>query len=186
MSVCWQAWLGGKQGTVDSLEAEAPLCPVSLRSRPSLAREDLVQRRSRSGEAEDPGLREGPAAAGEVCRWPVELGQTGVDAAAGRRRVAGLDAAGGWCRCLDLETAGHEIPRSRNLEGARFLDLGTSGRRCLDLGSARVSGEEVARCGNRCLDLGRAEMARCGYEVPRSRKICLHLGRACPHKQTVI
>ncbi len=81
--------------------------------------------------------------------------------------------------------ADQQVPRSRKLERQRFLDIGSSGRRCLDLGSSRVSGEEMPRSGNRCLDLGMAEMPRCGYEMPRSRKICLDLGSACPLKQTV-
>ncbi len=85
-----------------------------------------------------------------------------------------------------MATVEQEVPRSRKLEGTRFLDVGTSGRRCRDLGSARVRGEEMPRSGNRCLDLGMAEMPRCGHEMPRSRKICLDLGRACPVKQTVL
>ena len=84
-----------------------------------------------------------------------------------------------------MVTAEKELPRSRKIEGVRFLDLGRFGRRCLHLGSERVSGEEMPKSGNRCLDLGMAEMPRCGYEIPRSRKICLDLGSACPVKQTV-
>ncbi len=84
-----------------------------------------------------------------------------------------------------MATVEQEVPRSRKFERQRFLDIGSSGRRWLELGRASVSGGEMPRSGNRCLDLGMAEMPRCGYEIPRSRKICLDLGSACPVKQTV-
>ncbi len=204
-----EARSGRDQGVVDSLWAESSLCPISLRRRPSRAREDGGDRRAEisgrrssgpwiangwnpgrgccepAGGAADRLAGAGLAAAGEICPWPLGPEQAGVDAAAGCSREAGLDAAGRRWRCLDMVTAEQELPGSRNIEGSRFLDLGTSGGRCLDLGSAKVSGEEMPRSGNRCLDLVMAGMPRPRNRVPTFRKTCLHLGSACPVKQTV-
>ena len=103
----------------------------------------------------------------------------------GKRIGSSSDVTGGRRRFPDMAIADQEVPRSRKLEGVRFLDLGSFGGRCLHLGSELVSGEYMPRPGNRCLDLGMDEMPRCGYEIPISRKICLDLGSACPVKQTV-
>ena len=65
-----------------------------------------------------------------------------------------------------MVTAEREVARSRKIEAARFLDLGTSGSRCLDLGSSGVSGEEMPRSGSRCLDLEMAGMPRFRKAAP--------------------